>query len=131
MKIPSSVRYFNKKYTNRLMSKIAGKRHSPIVLIRHVGRKSGRQYETPVVAARNMDHFIFALTYGKEVDWYRNILTHTSAEVLWKGYWFRLTAPKSLDTAAGKNSFPLLAKTFLTLLGISDFFQMEIEKSED
>lgn len=33
MRLPDKVRFLNKKFTNRLMIKIAGKKHSPIVLI--------------------------------------------------------------------------------------------------
>ena len=51
MKIPNKVRYINKKFTNRLMIRIAGKNHSPICLIEHVGRHSGKHYRIPIMAA--------------------------------------------------------------------------------
>ena len=51
MKIPNKVRYVNKRFTNRLMMKIAGKKHSPIVLIEHIGRLSGKVLPVPIMAA--------------------------------------------------------------------------------
>ncbi len=126
MKIPSEIRYFNKKYTNRVMKIIAGRRGSPIALIRHTGRKSGRQYETPIITAKGDGCFIFALTYGKEVDWYRNILANASAELLWRGQWIHLVNPSSLGVRAGRNAFDWPAKLLLRLINIQHYFQMEI-----
>lgn len=131
MEIPSKIRYFNKKYTNRLMKKIAGKRCSPIALIKHTGRKTGRQYETPIIAAKSADQFIFALTYGKEVDWYRNILEHGKAELQWRGHWFNLVNPRSVNSEAGRSAFSSPAKTLLKLINIRYYFQMEIDRTED
>lgn len=131
MEIPSKVRYFNKKYTNRLMKQIAGRRCSPIALIRHIGRKTGKLYETPILAAKSSDHFIFALTYGKEVDWYRNILANASAELLLRGHWFHLVNPRLLDAEAGRSAFASSAKTLLKLIKIQYYFQMEIEPTKD
>lgn len=83
MKIPNKIRYLNKKFLNRLTLRIAGKMHCPIALIRHSRRKTGRSYATPILAAAVEDGFVFALTYGNHVDWYRNTLA--SAEVNWSG----------------------------------------------
>ena len=38
-----------KNTLNRMTSRMARTGHGPFSLIRHVGRKSGRTYETPVV----------------------------------------------------------------------------------
>jgi hypothetical protein len=65
MKIPNKVRYLNKKFTNRLMMRIAGKKHSPIVIMEHLGRVSGKVYRVPLLAAAYKDGFMFALTYAQ------------------------------------------------------------------
>ena len=128
MKIPSSIRYINKKYINRLMIKVAGKAHSPIALIRHHGRKSGRVYETPIIAAKTNAHFIFALTYGSEVDWYRNILAQHGAELLWRGRWYVLSDPQLIDAREAVKKFPKPAALILGLMNLEGFFQMEMAK---
>ena len=42
--------------------------HGPFSLIRHVGRKSGRTYETPVILVHIPEGLIAGLTYGDKVD---------------------------------------------------------------
>jgi hypothetical protein len=49
---------------NRVTSAIARSRHGPFSLIRHVGRKSGRSFETPLILAKVPEGFIAELTYG-------------------------------------------------------------------
>ena len=46
--------------------------HGPFSVIRHVGRRSGRTYEAPVMLARTPEGFVAELTYGDTVNWYRN-----------------------------------------------------------
>ena len=45
------VRQFNKWILNPAMLAFAGRRLSPYAAVRHVGRRTGREYATPVVAA--------------------------------------------------------------------------------
>ena len=42
-------------------------------IVRHVGRKSGREYRTPVNLFRHDGDYLIALTYG-EGEWVRNVL---------------------------------------------------------
>jgi hypothetical protein len=49
-------------------------RHGPFSLIRHVGRKSARTYETPVILVQVPGGFTAELTYGENVNRYRNIV---------------------------------------------------------
>lgn len=130
MKIPSRIRYINKKYINRVMIKIAGKAHSPIALIRHRGRKSGNVYETPIIAAKNPTHFVFALTYGREVDWYRNVLAQRGGELLWCGRWYVISAPHLIDAQEAVKTFPKPAALILGLMKLEYFFQMEIKEDQ-
>lgn len=127
MKIPVKVRFFNKRFLNRIMIRIAGKRHSPIDLIRHRGRKSGNLYETPVIAARNGGIFFFALTYGTEVDWYRNVRAHKSAQLLHNGEWFQLSNPLPVEPAIGCKAFGQPAQFILRLLKVQDYFIMSTD----
>src|SRR5256885_9396263 len=60
---------------NRLVTRIAGKRHVPLyVLLRHRGRRSGREYATPVVGLRVPGGFAIPMAFGEGADWYRNII---------------------------------------------------------
>ena len=51
----------------------AGKEGSSTSVVRHVGRRSGRTYETPVIAVQHDDSFLIALPYGKRTDWLKNV----------------------------------------------------------
>ena len=72
-KLPNRIRFFNKYVTNRLLRVFAKLSLGPFALIRHVGRRSGKPYETVIWAWRLGEGFVIALTYGPEVDWYRNM----------------------------------------------------------
>jgi hypothetical protein len=62
------------KMLNPLIVKLAGRRHFHMAArIRHVGRRSGRTYTTPVSARRSGDVVVIALTFGNQSDWSRNV----------------------------------------------------------
>ena len=56
-----------KNTLNRVTSRMARGRHGPFSLIRHVGRKSGRTYETPVILVQVAEGFIAEM--GAIVGW--------------------------------------------------------------
>ena len=65
----------------RLSRRVANPILAPIVvrlpgfgMLVHRGRRSGREYRTPVRSFRRGDRLVFALTYGTETDWVRNVL---------------------------------------------------------
>ena len=123
------VRYINKRFTNRITGKIAGARYSPICLIRHIGRRSGKLYTTPMMAARTQDGFVFALTYGPNVDWYRNVQAAGRATLRWQGREYTIKNPQTLDAHTGQNAFPFPPSLVLRLLGIRHFFKMTCKES--
>jgi hypothetical protein len=47
--------------TRPIAMRSAGKEQSDTSVVRHVGRRSGRTYETPVVAVEHEDSFLIAL----------------------------------------------------------------------
>lgn len=57
---------------NPLVLTFAG-RHGPYGVVRHVGRRSGRQYTTPVAVRMLGDDFIVPLPYSTATDWWRNL----------------------------------------------------------
>ena len=72
MPLPRSVARFNRGVTNHVTRPMA--RHLPgFGVVVHVGRRSGRQYRTPVNVFTRPGGWRFALTYG-EADWVRNVL---------------------------------------------------------
>jgi deazaflavin-dependent oxidoreductase (nitroreductase family) len=125
MLIPDRIRFVNKRFTNRVMMLIAGKKGSPIALIRHWGRKSGKLYEIPILVVQKDKQLFFALTYGKNVDWYRNILATEKAELRLNGLWIPLYHPRILEPESGRQTFGRIKGKILKSLNVNDFFVME------
>ena len=125
------VRQFNKRTFNPWVLKSAGGAHSPFAVVHHIGRRSGGAYKTPVIAMAVRDGFVFALTYGPGVDWYRNILAAGSCTLRWRGETYRLEQPVTLSAEAGLLAFPVPLRWILRLNGKRDFFRMGASPSAD
>jgi deazaflavin-dependent oxidoreductase (nitroreductase family) len=100
------VRGFNKWLLNPLTLRFAGRPFSPYALVRHVGRRSGRIYHTPVVIAQTGEHDIIPLPYGAHVDWARNVLAADGCTVLWQGCAHRAGEPHIIEAIEGMPAFP-------------------------
>ncbi len=73
MHLPDFLRRVNRVLTNPIMGTFAWL-VPPLAIVHHVGRKSGKAYRTPVVAFRSRSGFVVPMTYGRDVDWGRNLI---------------------------------------------------------
>jgi deazaflavin-dependent oxidoreductase (nitroreductase family) len=80
-----------------LVLKKAGTAGNPNSVVRHVGRRSGTSYETPVVAARTDTGFVIALPYGDTTDWVRNVVAGGGATVVHDGAEYRTEHPEVIE----------------------------------
>lgn len=119
------MRFLNKKIFNRVTLKFAGSSHSPISIIRHVGRRSGTPYATPVIVIPFSDKFIFTLPYGREVDWYRNVKAAGRGTVVWHGKEYLVEDPEPLVVRTGLPGLPLALRLILPIVGTHLFRQMK------
>jgi deazaflavin-dependent oxidoreductase (nitroreductase family) len=127
MPLPQSVARFNKRVTNPILSPIV--RFLPgFGMIIHRGRTSGRVYRTPMMAFRSADgrQLHFALTYGKDADWVRNVVAAGVAtfDSRWSGE-LRLTDPRVLH-APKHRVVPRFIRVVLRLMRVDDFLEMTI-----
>jgi deazaflavin-dependent oxidoreductase (nitroreductase family) len=106
---------------NRLTTRVARSRRGPFALVRHVGRRSGRQYETPVILARVPAGFVAELTYGPDVDWYKNITAAGRCTVLHHGREYAVDAISEYPAEQGIAAFPPPARVILKGLGRHEF----------
>lgn len=118
------VRDFNKGVTNRLTRRFARVPFGPFALVRHMGRRSGTLYETPIMVEQVEDHFVFALTYGPEVDWYRNVLAAGYCTLVWHGRVYRLDEPEPLSARRALPAYPPAQRFILRLLGTRHFVRL-------
>ena len=110
-----------KNTLNRATTRAARSGHGPFSLIRHVGRKTGRQYETPLMLAAYRGDFIAELTYGPEVAWYRNVVAAGHCTVVVKGVEHQIDAVQPCDPEVGLRAFGYPAALVLRLLHRREF----------
>jgi deazaflavin-dependent oxidoreductase (nitroreductase family) len=98
------------KILNPLIVKLAGRRHFHMAAqIRHVGRRSGRTYTTPVSARRSGDMIVIALTFGNQSDWSRNVRSAGGASIRIEGEDYNVTQPQVMSRQEAK---PLVQAAF-------------------
>jgi deazaflavin-dependent oxidoreductase (nitroreductase family) len=83
----------------------AGKEGSSTSVIRHVGRRSGRTHETPVIAVQHDDSFLIALPYGMRTDWLKNVLDSGSATIVINGHTYEVDQPEVIPMAEATGYF--------------------------
>lgn len=97
MKLSRRVARFNKLVNNRIQGLYAWLL-PPWAVILHRGRRSGRQYRTPVLAFKRDRLLVIALLYGEESDWLRN-LRAGGGHVIRLGRTFSVDAAQTIDTS--------------------------------
>jgi deazaflavin-dependent oxidoreductase (nitroreductase family) len=115
------VAAFNLTVTNRITSRFAG-RLPGFGIITHVGRKSGRIYRTPVNVFRESDGFMIALTYGRDCEWVKNVLSAGRCQLETRGMSYQLSKPTIVHDPT-RQRFPLIVRLILRLIGANDFMQ--------
>jgi deazaflavin-dependent oxidoreductase (nitroreductase family) len=88
-----------------LALKSAGSPGAYASVIRHVGRTTGRAYETPVGAVATDDGFVIALPYGPNTDWLKNVLASGSATIVDEGSTYDVDRPEVLPMAEADRHF--------------------------
>ena len=83
----------------------AGKQGSSTSVIRHIGRRSGRTYQTPVIAVQHGESFVIALPYGQSTDWLKNVLAKGSAAIVTHGHTYEVDRPEVIPMAEATGYF--------------------------
>jgi deazaflavin-dependent oxidoreductase (nitroreductase family) len=63
-------------------------------IVSHVGRRSGRTYRIPMIVFPRGDYYLFALTYGSDVDWVKNVFAAGGCQIRTRGRDVRLVEPE-------------------------------------
>jgi deazaflavin-dependent oxidoreductase (nitroreductase family) len=119
---------FLKKYFNPLTRRIARGSRGPFAIVRHVGRHSGKRYETPIIVQPADDGFVMELTYGSNVDWYKNVLAAGGCDILWHGKDYVIDRIEPMDTETGRAAFPLPERLILRIARRTQFFKMKTQR---
>jgi deazaflavin-dependent oxidoreductase (nitroreductase family) len=89
-----------------MVLKTAGQAGTSTSVIRHVGRTSGRDYETPVSALTTEDGFLIALPYGPNTDWLKNVLASGSATIVDQGSTYTVDHPEVVPLSEAEPDLP-------------------------
>ena len=102
MQLPQGLARFNRHVTNPIQRLWAG-RVPPFGILEHVGRRSGRQYRTPLnVFPTDVDGepgVAVLLTYGPERDWLKNLTAAGEGKLQRKGTTFGVSQPRTVTKA--------------------------------
>ncbi|WP_313674498.1 nitroreductase family deazaflavin-dependent oxidoreductase [Mycolicibacterium sp.] len=108
MRFPVWFENFQIRYINPIAVPLA--RVMPgITIIRHRGRKSGRQFETPVSAYRKGDTVAIMLGHGK-TNWVKNILAAGEADIRLGRRDVHLVNPRIVPAGGDDPSLPRIAR---------------------
>ena len=111
MHIPRFMRSVNRVFTNPLLGMFAWL-VPPLAVVHHVGRKTGRAYRSPVVAFRSNTGMVIPMTYGRDVDWARNIVRAKRCEVERLGRRVPLRNPRIVDFDRASERLPVVLRPF-------------------
>lgn len=119
------IRRINKRFTNKILIHISGRQFGHFAILDHVGRKSGKHYRIPIIAESLGGGFVIALTYGKKVDWYENILASQTCGLRWKNRDYTLVNPRFVAPEVGLGAFPEILRPILRSKGIEYYLQLD------
>jgi deazaflavin-dependent oxidoreductase (nitroreductase family) len=110
--------------TNRITSLFAGWLPG-FGILTHVGRKSSRVYRTPVNVFRAPEGFLIALTYGRESEWVRNVISAGTCQLETRGVQCQVSSPTIVHDPT-RRRFPIPVRIVLRLIGADDFMQLSL-----
>ena len=118
------LRTFVKHFVNPILRIATHSSRGPFALLRHVGRKSGKTYEIPIMVWRVEDGFVIALTYGPQVDWLRNLQATRQGTLCWHKKEYMFQTPVFVDEKTALLALPPFIRGFLGIHGTHEFVKL-------
>jgi deazaflavin-dependent oxidoreductase (nitroreductase family) len=125
MPAPRSLARFNRRVTNRLLGRLATRLPGFGVVV-HTGRKTRRQYRTPVNVFSRPGGYVIALMYGANAEWVRNVLASGGCTLETRGRALRLSQPRLFHDER-RCSVPALVRLIIGLAHVSDFLELKLD----
>lgn len=88
----------------------------------HRGRRSGREYRTPIFAFPCDGGFVIALTYGRGTDWERNVRAG-GGELIYRRTRYRLGPPSDTGADDVASCLPAIVQRMLRMMRVDDFLR--------
>jgi deazaflavin-dependent oxidoreductase (nitroreductase family) len=113
---------FNRRFTNHVALPLA-RRLPGFGVVLHTGRRSEREYRTPVNIFAGRGGFVVALTYGADADWVRNVVAAGGCDVITRGRRLRLTDPEIFHDES-RRAVSAIVRPMLRFLDVTDFMRL-------
>jgi deazaflavin-dependent oxidoreductase (nitroreductase family) len=97
------------------------RRLPPLAVVHHVGRTTGRQYESPVMAFQTERGWIVSLAYGSDVQWARNLDRAGSGALTRAGHTHQVSGVRAIRWKDAAPSLPAWARGVLRSASVDDF----------
>ena len=120
MHVPRFMRHVNRVFTNPVLGTVAWI-VPPLAIVHHIGRKSRRAYRSPVVALPSRTGFVIPMTYGRDVDWARNLVAAGHGEVEQLGRRARVGNPRIVGFEVAEPHLPAAARGFFRMANFPGF----------
>jgi deazaflavin-dependent oxidoreductase (nitroreductase family) len=122
--LPRALARFNVRVTNPILRRMVIWLPG-FAIVTHVGRHSGRRYETPLMLFRRDGEVVIAMTYGPDTEWAKNILAAGGCEARTRRESIRLVEPRRARDP-GHRLFPRPIGIVLGLLGADDVLSLRV-----
>ncbi len=123
MVLPKGLARFNRVATNRVNKYVVN--WAPgFGMIVHKGRKSGREYRTPVNVFGTAEGYVVALTYGPDADWVKNVLAEGGCTVVTRRKNHHVHGARLVHDES-RQAMPTPVRQFLGLLNVHDFLLLK------
>src|SRR5512143_1128499 len=126
MHLPRFMRRVNRVFTNPLMGTFAWFA-PPLAVLHHVGRTSVRSYRTPVVAFRSDAGFVIPMTYGRDVDWARNIVRAHGCDITQMGQRVSVHNPRIVGFKAAEPHLPAIVRPALRAADFPGYVLLDLD----
>lgn len=120
----NAVRRMNRAVTNPRAMKTAGQPGAYAGVVRHVGRKSGTPYETPIGPFPTDYGFDIALPYGSSPDWLKNVVAAGSAVIVHEGVAYSVDQPELIPAADAFGNVPPGEQRSLRAFAVDNFLRV-------
>jgi len=119
-----NLRKFNRNFFNPIIKLFAGNLFYSLVY--HTGRRSGKEYSTPVVAIKKNEFIFIPLPYGANTDWFLNVQEKGKCDIKIKGTLYSVTNPEIIDSTAALFVFPSMLRRSLERAKVNQYLRLKI-----
>lgn len=123
-------RRYNKIFENPKALRVAGRPGERMTAVHHKGRKSEREYVTPVWAERVGQSFYIQLPYGTDVDWCHNVLADGGCTLENDGMRYDTFAPAIVPAAEAVPQLPPGLRRMQRLAAVESYLRLDATPAE-